>query len=213
MRIVIPFTPGGGADTIARLVAIKMTEVLGNQFYVESKPGAGGNIASEFVARSPADGYTMFLAGDHHATNNHLYWAGVEAAAAGIAADDRKLFDWAVAAFRTGLSAEARAAAYLMAKGYRILGHRLRTPYGEVDVAAWKAGVLVIIEVKARTAYDAGVFAVTPTAQQRIGRAAKVLAGRWRLMSAPIRFDLVVVGSGLLPRHERGAWFDDRVGA
>ena len=72
VRIVIPFTPGGGADTIARFVAIKMSEVLGNQFYVESKPGAGGNIASEFVARSAPDGYTMFLAGDHHATNNHL---------------------------------------------------------------------------------------------------------------------------------------------
>ena len=72
VRIVIPFTPGGGADTIARLVAIKMSEVLGNQFYVESKPGAGGNIASEFVARSVPDGSTMFLAGDHHATNNHL---------------------------------------------------------------------------------------------------------------------------------------------
>ncbi len=72
VRIVIPFTPGGGADTIARLVAAKMTDVLGNQFYVESKPGAGGNIASEFVARSAPDGYTMFLAGDHHATNNHL---------------------------------------------------------------------------------------------------------------------------------------------
>jgi tripartite-type tricarboxylate transporter receptor subunit TctC len=72
VRIVIPFTPGGGADTIARLVAAKMSDVLGGQFYVESKPGAGGNIASEFVARSPPDGYTMFLAGDHHATNNHL---------------------------------------------------------------------------------------------------------------------------------------------
>ena len=72
VRIVIPFPPGGGADTIARLVAIKMTEVLGQQFDVESKPGAGGNVASEHVARSAPDGYTMFLAGDHHATNNHL---------------------------------------------------------------------------------------------------------------------------------------------
>jgi tripartite-type tricarboxylate transporter receptor subunit TctC len=72
VRILIPFTPGGGADTIARLVAIKMTEVLGQQFVVESKPGAGGNIAAEFTARSAPDGYTMFLAGDHHATNNHL---------------------------------------------------------------------------------------------------------------------------------------------
>ena len=49
-----------------------MTEVLGQQFIVESKPGAGGNIAAEFTARSAPDGYTMFLAGDHHATNNHL---------------------------------------------------------------------------------------------------------------------------------------------
>jgi tripartite-type tricarboxylate transporter receptor subunit TctC len=72
VSIVIPFTPGGGADTIARLVAIKMTEVLGQQFIVESKPGAGGNLAAQYIARSAPDGYTMFLAGDHHATNNHL---------------------------------------------------------------------------------------------------------------------------------------------
>ena len=72
VRIIIPFTPGGGADTIARFVALKMTEVLGQQFIVESKPGAGGNIAAEFTARSAPDGYTMFLAGDHHATNTFL---------------------------------------------------------------------------------------------------------------------------------------------
>jgi tripartite-type tricarboxylate transporter receptor subunit TctC len=72
VRILIPFTPGGGADTIARLVALKMTEVLGQQFIVESKPGAGGNIAAEYTARSAPDGYTMFLAGDHHATNIFL---------------------------------------------------------------------------------------------------------------------------------------------
>jgi tripartite-type tricarboxylate transporter receptor subunit TctC len=72
VRILIPFTPGGGADTVARFVALKMTEVLGQQFIVESKPGAGGNIAAEFTARSAPDGYTMFLAGDHHATNIFL---------------------------------------------------------------------------------------------------------------------------------------------
>ncbi len=72
VRIIIPFTPGGGADTIARFVALKMTEVLGQQFIVESKPGAGGNIAADFTARSAPDGYTMFLAGDHHATNTFL---------------------------------------------------------------------------------------------------------------------------------------------
>ena len=114
---------------------------------------------------------------------------------------------------RRGRTAEWIAMAYLMCKRYRILGHRLRTPYGEVDVAAFKNGVLVIVEVKARRTYDAGAYAVTSTAQHRIARAAQALAGRWRLTSAPIRFDLVVVGSGLLPRHERGAWWNEHVGA
>jgi len=72
VSIAIPFPPGGGADFIARLVALKMTEVLGQQFIVESKAGAGGNLAAQYIARSAPDGYTMFLAGDHHATNNHL---------------------------------------------------------------------------------------------------------------------------------------------
>lgn len=102
---------------------------------------------------------------------------------------------------------------FLMAKGYRILGHRLRTPFGEVDIAAWREGVLVIIEVKARTSYEAGAYALTPAGQERIARAAQALAGRWRLTHAPIRYDLVVVGSGLLPRHERAAWWNDRLGA
>lgn len=78
-------------------------------------------------------------------------------------------------------------------------------------MAAWKSGVLVIVEVKARKTYDAGAYAVTPMAQQRIARAAQVLAGRWRLTAAPVRFDLVVVGSDLLPRHERSAWYDERL--
>lgn len=112
-----------------------------------------------------------------------------------------------------GRVAEWLAMAYLMCKGYRILGHRLRTPYGEVDIAAWKQNILVIIEVKARNTYEAGVYAVTPMAADRISRAAKVLAGRWRLTAAPIRYDVIVVGAGLLPRHERSAWFKDRVGA
>lgn len=110
---------------------------------------------------------------------------------------------------RRGRAAETLAALYLFAKGYRILGQRLRTPYGEVDLAALKQGTLVIVEVKARRSFDAGAYAVTPVAQQRIARAAQALAGRWRLTAAPIRFDLVVIGSGLLPRHERSAWFVD----
>lgn len=114
---------------------------------------------------------------------------------------------------RRGRSAEWAAMLFLIAKGYRILGHRLRTPYGEVDIAAWKSGTLVIVEVKARSTYDAGAYALTTRAQDRIARAAQVLAGRWRLTAAPMRFDLIVVGAGWLPRHERGAWMDERAGA
>lgn len=110
---------------------------------------------------------------------------------------------------RRGRLAEWVAILFLLAKGYRILGHRLRTPFGEVDIAAWKRGVLVVVEVKARRSYDAGAYAVTPRAQSRIASAASVLAGRWRLTAAPIRFDLVVVGAGWLPRHERGAWVNE----
>lgn len=111
---------------------------------------------------------------------------------------------------RRGRVAEWIAMFFLMAKGYRILGHRCRTPHGEVDVAAWKGGVLVIVEVKARSTFEAGMFAVTPMAQQRIAHAAQILAGRWRLQTAPIRFDVVVVGASFLPKHERAAWFDER---
>ena len=110
---------------------------------------------------------------------------------------------------RRGRVGEWIAMLYLIAKGYRVLGHRLRTPYGEVDIAAWKSGVLAIVEVKSRATYDAGAYALTPRAQQRIAMAATVLAGRWRLNAAPVRYDLIVVGAGLLPRHERGAWVSD----
>lgn len=113
------------------------------------------------------------------------------------------------AAERRGRMAEWLALALLLAKGYRILGHRLRTPFGEVDIAAWKKGVLVIVEVKARRTYDEGAYALTPRSQERIARAANVLAGRWRLHLAPIRYDLIVVGAGWLPKHERGAWFNE----
>src|SRR5436309_10796074 len=67
-----------------------------------------------------------------------------------------------VAAFRTGLSAEARAAAWLLAKGYRILAKRFRTPYGEIDIVARRRNLLAFVEVKARASLDEAAYAVTP---------------------------------------------------
>src|SRR3569833_2212844 len=67
-----------------------------------------------------------------------------------------------VAAHFTGLSAESRAAAYLVAKGYRIVARRFRTPVGEVDIVARRRGVLVFVEVKARSNLDAAALSLLP---------------------------------------------------
>jgi tripartite-type tricarboxylate transporter receptor subunit TctC len=61
VRMVVGFAPGGGADVVARLVGAKMSESMGQQVVVENRPGATGTIAAENVARSPADGYSLFL--------------------------------------------------------------------------------------------------------------------------------------------------------
>jgi tripartite-type tricarboxylate transporter receptor subunit TctC len=63
IRFIVPFPPGGGNDTIARLVAQKLSAAIATQVIVDNRPGAGGTIGAEAAARSPADGYTMFLAG------------------------------------------------------------------------------------------------------------------------------------------------------
>jgi tripartite-type tricarboxylate transporter receptor subunit TctC len=73
VRLVVPFPPGGGADAIARILAIRLSEIWGQQVVIENRGGASGNLAAEAVARSAPDGYTLFLAGDFQATNLFLY--------------------------------------------------------------------------------------------------------------------------------------------
>ena len=73
IRLVVPFTPGGGVDINARLVAQKLTEYLGQQIIVESRPGAGTNIGNEFVAKSAPDGYTLLINSGSMAINMALY--------------------------------------------------------------------------------------------------------------------------------------------
>src|SRR6195952_3501516 len=107
-----------------------------------------------------------------------------------------------LAAFRTGLSAESRAAAFLMAKGYRILAKRSRTPYGEIDIVARRRNLLAFVEVKARASLDEAAYAVTPRNQRRIIDAAQA----W-LMTHPehadfdLRFDVILIAPRHLPRH------------
>ena len=73
VRLVVPFTPGGGIDGIGRIVGARLSEMWGQQVVVENKPGAGGNIASEFVARSAPDGYTMYITAGGLAVNHYLF--------------------------------------------------------------------------------------------------------------------------------------------
>ena len=74
IRLVNAFAPGGASDVVARSFAAKLTEYLGQQVTVEPRVGAGGNIAAETVARSPADGYTLLMGTFFLATNSSLYY-------------------------------------------------------------------------------------------------------------------------------------------
>ena len=73
VRIVTPFGPGGGTDIFARILAQRLSEVLGQQFIVDNRPGAGSTLGTEFVARSPADGYTVLMTSASFSFSPGLY--------------------------------------------------------------------------------------------------------------------------------------------
>ena len=73
IRIVVPYSPGGGTDAVARMMAQRLSITLGQSVVVENKPGASANIGSEFVARAPADGYTILVTAPNFTTSEALY--------------------------------------------------------------------------------------------------------------------------------------------
>jgi tripartite-type tricarboxylate transporter receptor subunit TctC len=73
VRIIVGFAPGGAGDILARLIGQWLSERLGQQFVVDNRPGGSGNIGTEAVVRSPADGYTLLLAGTPNTVNVTLY--------------------------------------------------------------------------------------------------------------------------------------------
>ena len=73
VRVVVPVAPGGANDVTARLIGQWLSERLGQQFFIENRPGAGTNIGTEAVIRSPADGYTLLIAGSNAAINPTLF--------------------------------------------------------------------------------------------------------------------------------------------
>src|ERR1700689_5186189 len=73
VRLLIGFNAGGAPDVVARLLAQWLSERIGQNFLIENRPGAGGNIATEAVVRAPADGYTLLLVGSPNFINATLY--------------------------------------------------------------------------------------------------------------------------------------------
>ncbi|HKW36919.1 MAG TPA: tripartite tricarboxylate transporter substrate binding protein [Burkholderiales bacterium] len=73
IKLIVSFAPGGVHDTLARVLQPQLTEALGQPIVIENRPGAGGNIAAEAVAKSAPDGYTFLIASEAIATNEYLY--------------------------------------------------------------------------------------------------------------------------------------------
>ena len=73
VRFILPFPPGGGTDTLARAMGNRLSEALGQQIVIDNRPGGGANIGAEIAAKSPPDGYTLFMMTTTHAINMTLY--------------------------------------------------------------------------------------------------------------------------------------------
>ena len=113
-------------------------------------------------------------------------------------------------AWRRGRWAEAACAVALILRGYRIVGRRLRSPVGEIDIVARRGTILAIIEVKARPDPAAAAESVTRRQRERLIRAAGwVVAGRPDLAAMQVRFDVMLVTPWRWPQHVVDAWRAD----
>jgi putative endonuclease len=106
------------------------------------------------------------------------------------------------AAFRVGISAESRAAAFLIAKGFRILARRWRSPLGEIDIVARRRHLLVFAEVNARASLAEAAESVDQRQRRRIAAAVEIwLAANPDKTIFDIRFDAILVAPRKIPRH------------
>ena len=112
------------------------------------------------------------------------------------------------AAERRGRRGELVATLLLLAKGYRILGRRVRTRVGEIDlIARSPRGILCFVEVKTRNAMRNAQEALLPRQEARIARAAELYLAQWRgLRPSGVRFDTITISGTRWPKHLRDAW-------
>ncbi|MGJ3261581.1 MAG: YraN family protein [Rhodospirillales bacterium] len=108
---------------------------------------------------------------------------------------------------RRGRGGEMLAAALLRLKGYRILARGYRVPAGEIDIVAARGQIVAFIEVKARTGLDAALASVGPAQRRRIVRAAEHFFSQHAgLQDRDMRFDVIAIVPGRLPKHVADAW-------
>ncbi|MFC3053681.1 YraN family protein [Kordiimonas pumila] len=107
---------------------------------------------------------------------------------------------------KRGRNAELLARIYLRLKGYRILAHRFRSPYGEIDIIAKRGKTLVFVEVKARKSVDDALYSIAYKQRRRIEAASEDWLKKHKPVFKSIRFDIIAVASGILPTHIHGAW-------
>lgn len=115
-------------------------------------------------------------------------------------------------AYRDGHRSEWIAALYLMAKGYQILGFRLKTPQAEIDLLARRGASLVVIEVKRRQNIDLAELSLAPDQRERLMKAGYQLCrSRPSLSRLTPRLDLIALSPRRFPRHVRGLTTDGRL--
>jgi putative endonuclease len=109
-----------------------------------------------------------------------------------------------------GRRGEIVSALWLIAKGYAILGFRLKTPHGEIDLLVKKGAVVAVVEVKLRSSIEQALEAVTGRQRERLTRAAQSYAtNRPDLAGCSVRLDLMALAPGRWPCHIRNAWTPD----
>ncbi|MCE9639794.1 MAG: tripartite tricarboxylate transporter substrate binding protein, partial [Betaproteobacteria bacterium] len=72
VRIIVPYSPGGSSDAVARILSQKLSETLGQQFVIDNRPGAAGSLGREIVAKATPDGYTLLIGDSPHTINVHV---------------------------------------------------------------------------------------------------------------------------------------------
>jgi len=111
------------------------------------------------------------------------------------------------AAFRVGVTAESRAAAYLAGRGFTIAARRFKSPVGEVDIVARRGPELIFVEVKARRRLDDAAWSLTPRQRKRIVAAAEAwLADHPDDGACDIRFDVILIARSGPPQHIAAAF-------